>query len=106
MTLGAEVPKPSAPKFAFHILREGFWQTAHSTFSLAGQLALRSLAWFPLASSAIPGATQLQLPQEYVSLQVSLLSGNEAHLRIVSPAFQSLLESMATCCAVTVHLHT
>ena len=99
MTLGA-----SAPESAIHSLRDGVWQTANSTLSLAGQLISRSLALLPFSASASHVATQLQLPQEYVSLQVSLLSGTEVHLRIVSSAAsrRATLPGylLCSCCAV------
>ena len=94
MVLEPGVSEAAAPTITFWSLRSDLWQIASSTLNLARQLASRPLALLPFGTTS---KRTTQLSQESVSLQVSLLSGTDIHLRIVSSSRQGLLEHLLAC---------
>lgn len=87
-------------------LHQSVLRATNSAFGVLGWLASRTHSVLPFPLWQASSAEQLQLNQEYVCIEVRLLSGADIQLRIVSPRlhiFQCMLGG--ACCVTRLQAH-
>ena len=97
-------PEPhdsSSPAVSVLGLHQSVLRATNSAFGVLGWLASRTHSVLPFPLWQASSVEQLQLNQEYVCIEVRLLSGADIQLRIVSPRFHIFQCTLGGACWVT-----